>query len=170
MASIWMALKRAAVEKLEWTDDTGLSTRKVADDWRTLRRLANEVFEREFSDRELFDEIRDLMMHGEELNTFLDTPIEQVKAFLQSPPSTKPSSQKPSVHSKKSPATRKRTRDPEWEKILAAWNPGGFISKKECAQALKLKPWKGREPHSRVKAVIDADRKQRSRASASDIR
>jgi hypothetical protein len=84
MVSIWMALKRAAFEKLEWTDETGLSTRKVADEWRTLKRLADEVFERKFSDRELFDEIRDLMMHGEELNTFLDTSINDVETFLRS--------------------------------------------------------------------------------------
>jgi hypothetical protein len=54
-------------------------------------------------------------------------------------------------------------RDPDHDQIVSAWRSGMHASKKECAIALKLEKWKGKEPHKRVVDVVNAEQKSVTR-------
>lgn len=63
-------------------------------------------------------------------------------------------------------ASKSVRRDPEHDRIVAAWESRKHASKRDCATALKLEKWKGKEPYKRVEDVINAEQKSVKRHQA----
>jgi hypothetical protein len=62
--------------------------------------------------------------------------------------------------------SRSDRRDPEHDRIVAAWESRKHASKRDCAAALKLEKWRGKEPYKRVEDVINAEQKSVKRHQA----